>query len=79
MSWLDDLEDRVNDLLNVLERIAGATERIADAAEAEPENTDALRQALGWIADATHVGNYAPLEVIEIHRKWAANALERTE
>jgi hypothetical protein len=33
MSWLDHMEDRVNDLLNALERIADAAERIAYALE----------------------------------------------
>jgi hypothetical protein len=43
VSWLDDVEDRVNDLLVALERIADAVERLATAAErtVEEEATDA--------------------------------------
>ncbi len=32
-SWLDHIEDRVNELLTALERIAAALERIADQGE----------------------------------------------
>jgi hypothetical protein len=34
-------------------------------------------ETLAWIADPSYVGNYAPLDVIDIHRKWAVNALEK--
>lgn len=39
MSWLDHIEDRVNELFVALERIADALERIAKASEAD-SNTD---------------------------------------
>jgi hypothetical protein len=47
-----------------------------DALEAENER---LREALERIADPTYVGNYAPPEVVEIHRKWALAALAEGE
>jgi hypothetical protein len=38
-----------------------------------------LREALTWIADPSYVGSYADdsAQVVEIHRKWAKNALDR--
>jgi hypothetical protein len=33
VSWLDDLEQRVNEILTALERVAAADERQADALE----------------------------------------------
>jgi hypothetical protein len=40
------------------------------------EQVEELRKRLTWISDPSYIGNYAPLEVIEIYRKWAVQALE---
>jgi hypothetical protein len=41
--WLASFEDRANDLLNVLERIAAALERIADRLEHSAERRPLTR------------------------------------
>jgi hypothetical protein len=68
MSWLDQIEDRVNDLLNALERIAAALERITEL-EAK---RDELRKALDSIAtDPGHDAQWL--------RDMARAALERPD
>lgn len=47
---------------------------LAELAEANRKLAE-TREALTWIANPSYVGNYAPLDVIGIHRKWATNAL----
>jgi hypothetical protein len=37
VNWVEWIEDRINDLLNALERIATALERIADVSEREEQ------------------------------------------
>jgi hypothetical protein len=41
------------------------------------QRIEELEEVLTWIASPSYIGNYAPMEVVEIHRKWAKSALEK--
>ena len=47
--------------------------------EKAQDEADALAVVLRQIADPSYVGNYSAEEVVEIHRKWATDALAAAE
>jgi hypothetical protein len=60
---------------SVPREIVEAGDALADALAALLAEAATLREALGWIADPSYVGNYDDRQVVEIYRKWAVNAL----
>jgi hypothetical protein len=76
LEWLAEHRSDVSQDRRLASQGYRMVQRLAHQLAAKQEECDRLRSWLEKIEDPSYVGNYAPLEVVEIYRKWAALAIQ---